>query len=70
MSKNRFKRIYHESIPLKKHFNNKEIIEKVEIIKDQHTGVLYGAFEHEQVNQMTVIPLIDADGKPLVDVSE
>jgi len=71
MSENRFKRVYHESIPIdKRKFSKKEIIEKVEVLKDQHTGVLYGVFKHEQAVNMAVVPLIDADGKPLVDMSE
>jgi len=65
MSEKRFKKIHYENI-MERH-SKTEIVKSVEIIQDSCTGVLYGAFHVIGASQMSIIPLIDADGKPLVE---
>jgi len=62
MTNDRFEEVHFER-PNAKH------IYSIGIVKDLETGVLYGSFKGGS-HTLSVIPLIDADGKPLVDKEE
>jgi len=69
MSKNRFEIIHQEKVPFP-HGKDTAIMRMkhhnlpVEIIKDKETGVLYLYTTGESP---TMTPLLDVDGKPLID---
>ena len=69
---NRFVQVHYEELPKTakiKGYYASNIVRTVEIIKDIHTGVLY--YHASSGNSApTVAPLLDIDGKPLIDKSE
>lgn len=64
-------KIYHEDVLEDGlSFKMKELARKIEIMKDQQTGVQYCVVEGSVGRQMAVFPLIDADGKPIIGTPE
>lgn len=65
MSKNRLKAIDFKKLPIN---GFKTLAVRYEILKDQETGVLY--YFVESTGGPTMTPIIDANGKPVIDKSE
>ncbi|MCL2559495.1 MAG: DUF6440 family protein [Turicibacter sp.] len=66
MFKNRFKSLHAEELPSA--FPDSFAI-KYEILKDQQTGILYCLTKGLGQGAMAMTPLLDADGKPMIDKS-
>jgi len=65
MSKNRLKSIEFQKLPID---GFKTLATRYEILKDQETGVLY--YFVNSTGGVAMTPIIDADGKPVIDKSE
>lgn len=59
---NRFKQVHFEKLP------GREGANRIEILQDQETGILYCIAGYG--GNITMTPLLDSGGKPLVDTSE
>lgn len=66
MFENRFERVHLGKFP--EEF--KASTRWYEIHKDIHTGVLYYVVAGKTAAALTMTPLLDADGKPIIDKSE
>ena len=58
---NRFEQVHFESL---KKYGGAPILSNIGIIKDTETGVMYG------MTVRGIFPLLDVDGKPLLDKPE
>ena len=65
---NRFKQVHFEILPNKGKRTDEYIANRLEILKDLETGVLYCLTRYSSNIAMT--PLLDSDGKPIIDKSE
>ena len=71
MEEKRFKKIYHEKLLEQGlSFGMKEIAGKIEVMMDSSTKVQYCIVQSAAGGEMAAFPLLDTDGKPLMDKPE